>query len=119
MPTAAEIDFDPRRKIIGRIGRRQADIGQIPGAIARRDVQRAAKRDGKMRVVAAHTPALGVCFMGRSGGPGMLVAERDVILDEVADRLHPRPARRRVAEQAPSLVGETIGLAVPAAEQKQ
>src|SRR5580698_11042171 len=72
-----------------------------------------------MRVVAAHPPALGVCFTGRSGGPGMLVAERDVILDEVADRLHPRPARRRVAEQAPSLIGETIGLAVPAAEQKQ
>ena len=49
----------------------------------------------------------------------MLVAERYVILDEVADRLHPRPTRRRVAEQAPSLVGETIGLAVTAAEQKQ
>ncbi len=49
----------------------------------------------------------------------MLVTERYVILDEVADRLHPRPTRRRVGEQAPSLVGETIGLAVPAAEQKQ
>src|SRR6202167_5293550 len=49
----------------------------------------------------------------------MLVAERYVMLDEVADRLHPRPARRRIAEQAPRLVAETIGLAVPAAEQKQ
>src|SRR5580693_2873809 len=72
-----------------------------------------------MRIVAAHPPALGVCFIGRSGGAGMLVAERYVILDEVADRLHPRPAGRRIAEQAPRLVAETIGLAVPAAEQKQ
>jgi hypothetical protein len=117
-PTAAEIDFDPRRKIIGRI-RRQADIGNVTGAIARRDVQAAAKSDGKMRIVAAHTTALGVCFTGRSGGAGMLVAERYVVLDEVADRLHPRPTGRRLAEQAPCLVGETIGLAVPAAEQKQ
>ena len=49
----------------------------------------------------------------------MLVTERNVIMDEVADRLHPRPARRRVAEQPPSLVGQAIGLAVTAAEQKQ
>src|SRR5580658_11289302 len=73
VPAAAEIDFDPRGKIIGRIGRRQTDVGKITGAIACRDVQAATKSDGKMSVVTAHPVALAVCFMCRSGGTGMLV----------------------------------------------
>ena len=39
-------------------------------------------------------------------------------MDEVADRLDPRPARRRLAEQLPGDVGQPIGLAIAAAEQK-
>src|ERR1700691_5357839 len=94
VPTAAEIDFDPRRKIVGRIGRRQADVGDVTGTIACRDVQAAAKRDRKMSEVAAHPDALGVGFKCRSGGTGTLVIECYVIMDEVADSLHPRPTER-------------------------
>ena len=67
VPTAAEIDFDPRRKIIRRVRRRNAYIGEVAGAIACRDIQAAAKSDGKMSVVAAHSLALCVCFKRRSG----------------------------------------------------
>ena len=38
VPTAAEIDFDPRRKIIRRVRRWNAYIGEIAGAIACRDI---------------------------------------------------------------------------------
>ncbi len=47
----------------------------------------------------------------------MLVAERDVVVDEIANRLDPRPARRRLLEQLPCDIGKPVGLAVAAAEQ--
>ena len=48
---------------------------------------------------------------------GVLIAEGDVVVHEVDDRLHPRPARRRVAEQRPGDVGELVGLAIAARHQ--
>jgi len=47
----------------------------------------------------------------------MGIAELDVPMDEVADRLHARPAGRAVAEVPPGNVGEQIRLAVAAAQQ--
>src|SRR5437016_3646065 len=107
MPPAAEIDFDPRRKIHRRVRRRKAD-----GAIARRDVQAAAESDRQMCVVAANAVALYVCFGRGPGGAGVLVAEGQVVVYEIADGLHPRPAERRMSEQAPRLVGKAVGLTV-------
>jgi hypothetical protein len=37
---------------------------------------------------------------------------------EVADGLHPRPAERRMSEEAPSLIGKAIGLTVAAVKQE-
>ncbi len=39
-------------------------------------------------------------------------------MDEVADRLHARPARRRLAEEVPRDLRQPIGLAIAAAEQE-
>jgi hypothetical protein len=75
VPTVAQINFNPSGKIHGRIGRGEANIGDVTGAIARRDVQATAEGDCKMRVVAANTTAFLVCFERRSGGAGVLVAE--------------------------------------------
>ena len=61
VPPALEIGLEPAREIHGRIGRRQADVGDVAGAVARRDVQAAAERDRQMRVVAANAVAL-VCL---------------------------------------------------------
>ena len=47
----------------------------------------------------------------------VLVVEGDAFVHVVADRLHARPARRRVAEQRPGGLGEPVGLAIAAAEQ--
>ena len=46
-----------------------------------------------------------------------MIAKRNVLMHEVADRLHPRPSRRQVSEQAPRIGHEPLGLAVAAAEQ--
>ena len=119
VPAAAEIDFDPCRKIHGRVRRRKADVGNIASAIARRDVQAAAEGNGQMRVVAANAVALYVCCVRSSGGAGVLVAEGHVVVHEIADGLHPRPAERRMSEEAPRLAGKPIGLTVATAKQEQ
>ena len=75
VPSAAEIDFDPRCKIHGRVRRRKADVGHVTGTIARRDVQAAAERDRQVCEVTTNAVALYVCFGRGSGGAGVLVAE--------------------------------------------
>ena len=54
----------------------------------------------------------------RLRGAGMLVAEDDVVVHEVADRLHARPTQRRIREQFPRDVAQAVGLAVAAAQQE-
>ena len=105
MPPAAEIDFDPRRKIHRRVRRRKADVGDVAGAIARRDVQAAAESDRQMCVVAANAAALSECFGRGSGGARVLVAESNVVVYEIADGLYPLPTERCLSEATPSLVG--------------
>ena len=105
VPTVAQINFDPCGKIHRRVRRRKADVSDVTSAIARRDVQTTAEGDCKMRVVAANTAALLVCFERRSGGAGVLIAEDYVIVHEVADSLHARPTKRGASEKPPSFVG--------------
>ena len=91
---------------------RHADVAEISVAVARRNVHAAAERDREMREVAAHADALGVGFIGRARRTRALIAERDVAVDEIADRLHPRPARGRMAEKVPGNLAEFVGLDV-------
>ena len=48
---------------------------------------------------------------------GVLVAERDMLVDEIADRLHQPPAFAHLAEFRPGDVRQPVGLAIAAAEQ--
>ncbi len=72
-----------------------------------------------MGEVAAHAPALVEHVERRLGGVRVLVTEGDVGVDKIADRLHPPPAARGIAKQRPGGFREQVGLAIPAAEQKQ
>ena len=105
MPPAAEIDLDPRSKIHGCIRRRKADIRDVTGAVARRNVQATTESNCQMCEVAANSAALAICFERGSGGPRMLVAECDMVVHEVADGLNARPPERCMPEEAPCLVG--------------
>src|SRR5882724_3121776 len=100
-PVPADIGFEPAGEIARGPGFWRADVAEIAGAIARRNVHAAAERDRQMGIVAADAPAFIVGFPSRLGGAGVLVAECDVAMDEIADRLHPGPARLRVLEQFP------------------
>jgi len=86
VPTAAEIDFDPRREIVGRIGRWNADIGEVASAIA---------CNGKMSIVTAHPVPLSVCFQCCSGRTGVLVTE--CYVGYVRSRRWPAPAANQAA----------------------
>ena len=119
VPLAAEIDLDPGREIHRRVGRRKADVADIAGAVAAgmfRQRQNVAARWAKSRQTPRRSAKASAAVRV---GARMLVAEGDVLVHEVADRLHPRPAERRLAEEAPGLVGQAVGLAVAAAEQEQ
>src|SRR4026209_2894861 len=54
VPAASDIGFEPGGEIHRTIRRRHADIAEIAGAVAGRNVHAAAERDRQMREVAAH-----------------------------------------------------------------
>jgi hypothetical protein len=74
------------------------DVAEITGAVARRNVQATTKCDGEIGVIAANAAALAEPFPGRSCGAGMLIAERNMIVREVADGPDPPPTHKRFRE---------------------
>src|SRR5713226_4095669 len=117
IPAAADIGFEPGGKIPCGIGRRHAYVTEIAGAISRWNVHAAAERDCKVRVIAADALALVENFPRRHGRACVLVTEGDVAMNEVANRMDPRPARCCLLKQLPCNVGKPVGLAVAAAKQ--
>src|ERR1700691_4695989 len=71
-----------------------------------------------MREIAADAPALVERFPRGSGVARMLIAKRDMVMHKIADCLHPAPARESLPEKIPRYVGELLGLAVAAAQEK-
>ena len=92
VPATAEIDFEPGAEIHRRRIRRHADVTEIAGAIARRNVHAAAERRREGGIVPAYSGALGVGFPRRFGASREVISEIYVAMDELNDRLHSRPA---------------------------
>ena len=118
MPGAAEIDLHASREIHRCIDRRHPDVAEVGGAIARRNVHRPAQRNGQMRHVPAHAAFFVVRLEGGLGGTGIAVAEPRTCVDEVADGLHPAPARRQLSEPAPRIIEQQVALAIAARHEK-
>ena len=70
-----------------------------------------------MGEVAAHAPLLDIGVIRGAADMGMLVAEGDMLVDEIADRLHQPPTFTHLAESRPGDVRQAVGLAIAAAEQ--
>src|SRR5262249_42465803 len=115
-PAIAEVDLDPGAEI-HRIDDGHADVPQIPVDVAGRNVHAAAKRDGEVRVVAAHADAFLMGLERRSGRARVVIAKPDALVHEVADGLHAAPSWRYVLEQIPGDLTELVGLAVAASHQ--
>ena len=118
VPLTAEIGFEPGREIAGRMGWWCADVTQISRAVASRYVQCAAERDGQVSIVTAHAAFF---FLGLRRGPRysrMLVAEGDVLMHEIANRLHARPTGIGLTEVGPRQIEQSITVAEPACNEE-
>jgi len=101
VPAPVQVRLEPRSEVHRAVRRRDPNVAKIAGAVSRRNVHAAAKRDREVRIVAAHT---GLVMQRLPRGPRearVLIPERDVPMHVIADRLHARPPRRRRAEQLP------------------
>ena len=88
---ATDIGLEPSAEV-HRVGIRwDADITEIAGTIARRNVHAPAQGNREMGEVAADAASLMVRLKGSPGRSGVLVAEGDVLVHEITDRLHAPP----------------------------
>src|ERR1700744_4251987 len=119
VPAVAEEDLEPGAEVHRIRHRRDADVAEIARAIARGDVHAAAQRDRQVREVAADAGPLAEAVQRGARGARGLVVELQVVVDEVADRLHASPAHRRAAEGVPRELHQlAVDLAIAAGEQE-
>lgn len=78
----------------------------------------AAERQGEMGEIPADTDAFVISFPCGAGRARMLIIERHVLVDEVADCLDPRPPFH-MPEHRPRNLGQAIRLAIAASQQEQ
>src|SRR6185312_17473921 len=95
-----------------------ASTGGTPGAVARRDVHAATEGHGKMREITADAGPVIKSFQRCAGHARVLVAEREMSVNVVADCLHTAPSRWRLPKKIPRRLRQPIGFAIPAPEQE-
>jgi hypothetical protein len=98
--------------------RQDADVAEIAGAVAGRDVHAAAERDGEMGEVAADADALMHGLAGATSWARVGITEPNFRVNEIADRLHTLGAGQ-LSELRPGEIGELVAIAVAAREQEQ
>src|SRR6202045_4337162 len=108
---ASKVNQRPSRKTSNHRSRilRHAYVAQKPIGVTRRNVHAAAESDGEMGEIAANAHPLLIGFIGGAGGAGILIAERQMVADEIADRLNSAPATRGRPEQLPCDVAKLVG----------
>src|ERR1022692_1459691 len=70
-----------------------------------------------MRVIPANALSFLERFRSTPGWARELITECNMPIDEIADRLHARPAWHSVAKQIPRDSGQVLGIAVAAAQE--
>ena len=101
MPAAAKVGLEPGGEVHGIRRGRNPDVTQVARAVTRWNIHAATEGDREVGVVATHAHALIEGFERGLGRPGMLVAEGDMSMDEIADCLDARPPRGRLPEKCP------------------
>src|SRR5271166_6619640 len=119
VPAAIEKDFGPGAEIHGIDIGRNADVAEIAGAIAGGNVHAAAERDGEMGEVAADADAFAHGIAGATGWARVGIAEPDLRVNEIADRLHDPRAPGQFSEPRPGEIGELVAVAIAARKQEQ
>ena len=101
----AEEGIEPRSEIRHSVWRRHADVAQVAGAVARRNVHAPAKRYREVCVIAADAGPIVKGFQRRARHARVLIAEDDMTINIIADRLHAPPSRWRLSEELPRRFG--------------
>src|SRR5574341_2584469 len=78
VPATAQVGLEPGGKIHRAVWRRDADVTQVAGAVACRNVHAAAERDREMRVITADAGPFLEGLPGRLRGTGVLVPKGDM-----------------------------------------
>src|SRR6202044_2337564 len=118
MPAPSEVCLEPGGEVHRTVGRSSAHVAEIARAIPRGNIHASAKGDSEVCEIAADTTPLVERLPGCSGGTRVFVAERDVIVNEIADRLDSSPARGGLSEQVPSDLQKFFRIAVAARKEK-
>ena len=71
MPSAAEVRFQPTRKIHWGVGYRHADVAEIAGTVTRRNIETTQQCNREMGEIPAHAFALGVRLRAPSWSDGL------------------------------------------------
>ena len=118
IPAPAEIRFKPSAEI-HRIRRgRHADVAEIAGAIPGWDIHAAAERDRYMREIPTDTHSFVIRLVGGARSARLRIIEAKMVMGEVANGLHPRPAGRAMTEELPGEIHHQINLAIAARHEK-
>src|SRR5271165_1776829 len=88
VPAPSEKDLEPGAEIHWIDVDRNADVTEIAGAVAGRDVHAAAKREGEMGEVAADADAFMHGVAGATSWARVGITEPNLRVNEIADRLH-------------------------------
>jgi Putative zinc-binding metallo-peptidase len=118
MPLPAEEHLEPGREIHRIVHWRHTDVAEVPGAVARGDVHAATEGNRKVGEITADSGPVIEGFQRRPCLARVLIPERDVSVNEVADCLNPAPSRWRLPEEIPCCLRQPIGFAIPAPEQE-
>src|SRR5664279_4006190 len=118
VPAAVEEGLEPGREIHRPIGRWLADVTEVAGAVASRNIHAPAEGNGEMGIVAADTDLLVQSLHCRARLGGVLIPEADMAMNIVADRLNAAPSGGRLPEEIPRRLGQTVGFAIATAQQK-
>jgi histidinol-phosphate/aromatic aminotransferase/cobyric acid decarboxylase-like protein len=109
IPAFAEKDLEPGAEIHRIRKWRNADVPQIAGDVACRDVETTTKRDGQVSKIATDSDSLPEGFQCGSVRSSLQIIEFQVLVNKVTDSLNPGPAQRRPAKCLP---GEIQQLAI-------
>jgi hypothetical protein len=100
-PPPFEVHLKPRAKIHGRGVRSNSYVPKVAGTVSSGDVHASAQGHGKVRKVTTHTDLLTVCIKRRSIIARERVPKFNVVVNEVADLLHPIPSRFGIGKALP------------------